>query len=75
LLFGLDALRNGDDISRFGNSNDCLHDSERKVVVRDIRDEGLIDLNLVEWDALPDSSARSTRSEIIQRNFNAHLRI
>jgi hypothetical protein len=47
LLFGFDALRNGDDIARFSHSNHCLYDGERKVVVRNIFDEGLIDLDLV----------------------------
>ena len=44
--------RNGDDIARFGNQSDCLHDGERIVVVSDILNEGLIDLDLVEWKAV-----------------------
>jgi hypothetical protein len=46
LLFSLDTLRNGDDIARFGNQSDCLHDGERIVVVSDILNKGLIDLDL-----------------------------
>jgi hypothetical protein len=73
LLFGLDALRNGDDIACFGNCNDCLHNGERNLVVRDILDEGLIYLDLVEWNTLQITQRRVPGAEIIQRNVHANL--
>ena len=73
MLFGFDALRNGDDIACFGNSNDCLHNGVRNVVVRDILDEGLIDFYLFEWNTLQIPQRRVPGAEIIQRNLHAHL--
>ena len=68
LLEALDALGHGGDAQRLGDGHDGRHQGGVGVAVGDPVDEGLVDLHLVDGEAIQGGQRRVARPEVVDRD-------
>src|SRR6476619_3503623 len=70
LLLGLDALGDQAERQAVAHADDCTDDRHGLHIERQAADEGLVDLDLVDWEAADIAERGIARTEIVERDLD-----